>query len=569
MKQAQLGAAAGALATVALLLWWSQPARPAPTAHAVERPTAPVSIRTSELEASEQAAPEACSGSFVTHRLDFATGTRAREIGTYLSNGAGVAANDLDNDGDLDLVFASVDGQSAILWNEGGLQFRTEELEDRLTRGVATVDIDGDGNLDIVFTHRGLEPPSYWRNQGNGVGAERFLRMALPGVDGYAYAMGWGDVDADGDLDLVTGSYGVELKQSGIADPLQDARAGLAIYLREGDRFVRRQLDPAAETLSIALFDLDGDGREEIWAANDFADRDQVWERDGQAWKRTDPFAATSHSTMSTDWGDLANNGQLALFSTDMNPYDISPQTLAQWLPMMKQLGEQRTANDPQLMSNVLLVAGGSTGALWQDTATARSVGATGWSWAGRFGDLDRDGFLDLYVVNGMIAANLFAYLPNNELVEENQAFRNRGDGSFVPAQTWQLGSTASGRGMVMADMDGDGDLDIVVNNLRSFAQLFENQLCSGSGLEVALQQPQGGNYNAVGAVVRLYTRQGSIQQRDVRASGGYLSGDPLRLHFGLPEGANPAQLEIVWPDGALSRVEGPAANTRIVVTRQ
>ncbi len=101
----------------------------------------------------------------MAHDLDFVTGTRVRDISTYLSNGAGVAANDLDGDGDLDLVFASVDRESEILWNLGDLDFEAETLDDPFTRGVAIVDVDGDGLLDITFTHRGLEGLSYWRNQ--------------------------------------------------------------------------------------------------------------------------------------------------------------------------------------------------------------------------------------------------------------------------------------------------------------------------------------------------------------------------------------------------------------------
>ena len=158
-----------------------------------------------------------------------------------------------------------------------GCDFKIQELDDRYGRGVAIVDVDGDGRLDIVFTHRGLDPISYWRNTGSNAG--RFVRDTLPGVDGYAYAMAWGDVDGDGDLDLVTGSYAAELKQHGIKDPAQDPRAGLVLYERQGGSFMRHLLAPNAETLSIALLDLNGDGQNEIWAANDFAERDQVWER--------------------------------------------------------------------------------------------------------------------------------------------------------------------------------------------------------------------------------------------------------------------------------------------------
>jgi hypothetical protein len=194
-------------------------------------------------------------------------------------------------------------------------------------------------------------------------------------------------------------------------------------------------------------------------------------------------------------------------------------------------------------------------------------VDATGWSWSGKFGDLDNDGFLDLYVVNGMIAANLFGHLPGGELVEANQAFRNQGDGSFRPAPEWDLASTASGRGMVMADLDNDGDLDIVVNNLRSPAQLFENRLCTGAALEVDLAWPSAANTQAIGAQLELYTDRG-VLRRDVRVASGYLSGDPARVHLGFPNGTGLRALVIRYPDGAMARIDAPTPQTLLKVTR-
>ncbi len=511
-----------------------------------------------------------CTDSFVTHNLDFATGTRLREINTYESNGAGVAVNDLDGDGDLDLVFASVDRESTILWNQGSLTFTPEALADLYTRAVNIVDIDGDGALDIAFTHRARESVSYWHNQGAATQGPRFVRQPLPGVTAYAYAMAWADLNQDGALDLVTGSYNTELKQHGVEAPETDEQAGIIYYEQRADDFLAYRLDARAEALAIGLLDLNGDQELDLWVANDFNLQDRIWYYDQQnalPWQPAQPFAQTSHSTMSIEWGDIGNDGSLALYTTDMNPYDIAPATLAAWLPMMTVMEKLNTheAGDPQLIANVLQVR--TANGEWRNQAARRSVEATGWSWASKFGDLDQDGFLDLYVVNGMIALNMFGHLPNGELAEENQAFHNQGDGTFAAAPTWNLGSLASGRGMMMADLDNDGDLDIVVNNMRVQAQLFENRLCGGSSLQVELQWAGAPNSHAIGSQLLLHTSQGSYR-RDVRAASGYLSGDPARVHFGFPNDANLLDLEIVWPDGTVSQIEKPAPNTRLTVTR-
>ena len=508
----------------------------------------------------------ACNGRFIPHDLPHETATAVGRVGFYISNGAGLAVNDLDNDGDMDLVLANLYGPSHIFWNERDWQFRQEELFDGSVRAVTTVDVDGDGWLDIVLSRRNGRV-GYWRNTRaeNENTVPAFVKDRLDGVESYVYSMTWGDLDADGDLDLITASYDASLeKQSGAAFK-ESGWAGVFVHENEAGQFTPTRLNEAAQALTLGLVDVDQDGRRDILVGNDFDVPDYVWLARGDGWETADPFDVTTFSTMSLDSGDINNDGRWEFFAADMHPYSGDRDMMLQWLPAMAEMDHNVPADDPQYMENVLQVM--NQKGEYENIAKDNRIEATGWSWSSKFGDLDQDGYLDLYSVNGMAALEIFSHLPNDELIEENQAFRNDGQGNFEPRANWGLNSTYGGRGMSMGDMDNDGDLDIIINNLRAPAQIFENQLCQGASLLVDLRWPESNNTHSLGAKLTLNTNNG-IYVRDVRAASGYLSGDPSRIHFGFPQDSELHSLEIIWPDGANSVIQDLEKNHLLIVER-
>ena len=496
-----------------------------------------------------------CRDAFIAHELDHVTRPASFPIGFYDSNGAGLAVNDLNADGQLDIVLANLAGDNHIFWNRGGLRFERAALPSPTpARAAAAIDVDGDGRLDIVFTQQAAAP-LFWRN----LGGERFEAQVLTGVSYIGYAMNWLDADGDGDLDLVTGSYDVENEKIlGHTATL----AGVVYYENLGGRFRSHRIGERSNTLAI-LATRNPLGEYELVIGNDFAVEDRYYKFQDGAWQESPPRAVMPHSTMSYDAADLDNDGAREVFAVDMKPYADDEATMAQWQPIMDMMmGMPHVEGDPQIMENVLY-AGDAQGSSANIARDLRLDG-TGWSWSAKFGDLDNDGLQDLYVVNGMISQELFSHLPNNELVEENQVYRNLG-GAFEPQASWGLNDRASGRGMSLADLDNDGDLDVIVNNLNSPAMIFENRLCAGASIEVDLRAD--GNSRGIGARLLLETDAGTYR-RDIAALSGYLSGDSSRVHFGFPRGARLIRLSIVWNDGAISEIADLAADTLLSVTR-
>ncbi len=519
-----------------------------------------LALRREDIRVYAQSASE-CADRFIEHTLPHLTRTRGSAVRFYESNGSGLAISDLDDDGLLDIVMGNLNGDNQILWNRGALRFTAETMPrpSGRTRAVQAVDVDADGLLDIVLTTQ-TSVPQFWRNEGE----RRFTLSTLEGVTYPAYTIQWMDADADGDLDLFTGSYNAELMQLLRDSFLFSDGAGVIAYENRGGVFIPTRLSEDSQALALWVGDLNTDGDMDFVVGNDFSLPDQSWTLRNGVWMPIDLLPVTTYSTMSFDMGDIDNDGTQEFFAADMRPMSDDAETLEQWRYVIEDLArDPRVPGDRQVSENVLLQQAGGA---FINAADGFGVGATGWSWSAKFGDLNQDGFLDLYVVNGMTAVELFGHLPNDALIEPNYAFRGDGE-RFIAAPEWGLGSLADGRGMSMGDLDNDGDLDIVVNNLNAPAQLFENDLCGGDSLQVELRWMNSPNPFGVGTQLALHTSSG-IYTRDMRAGSGYLSGDPMRVHFGYPAGSQVYSLDVYWTDGAHSTIDALESSPVIRINR-
>ena len=498
----------------------------------------------------------------------------------------GCVLADLDGDGDLDLLLLALGGPNALFLNDGTGRFVDGGQNAGLasTAGsttAAVADVDADGDLDLyIANYKAYTTLDRMSPQARSF--DQVVRQVSPTRfevrERYRH-----------DYKLVNREDlgGISLVQR--ADPDFFYRNdGQGRFVREpiarNPRFVDDQGEQLTEEpedfgLAAMFADLDGDGAPDLYVANDFEDPDQFWRNDGRGSFRLVPWNAmrsTSNSTMAVAVADVDRDGRPDLFQVDMLSRDTRrlktqiPTHTA--LPKRPGQGETRL----QMQRNTLQLNRGD--GTFAEVARLAGVGASGWSWSTLFLDVDLDGWEDILVGTGHLwdvmdgdtqyrlrnrlqeidwRRMLFEYPP---LALPNVAFRNRGDLTFEDAsRAWRfdLGNDIS-HGMAHGDLDGDGDLDVVINRLGKPAAVLRND-AAAARIAVRLRGAPP-NTAGIGSRVRVRSRGMPVQQREVLAGGSYLSSSEPLLAFATGD-ATEATIEVDWRDGRRTVITGAIPN--------
>ncbi len=503
-----------------------------------------------------------------------------------ISTGAVLA--DVDGDGDLDLLVNSLGGGTRLFLNDGHGHF-TESLKSGLQRqsgstSMALADIDGDGLLDLyVANYRAqtlLDQPQ-----------TRFTVARIGGRPVLTKINGVSVTNAEMAHRFTLDASGIP-REAGEADVLyhNDGQGHFtSIPFPSGFQDANGQPSepPYDWGLGVAFRDLNGDGAPDIYVCNDTDSPDRIWINDGHGHFRALGPAALRHSSLSSmgvDFADLNRDGLDEIFVVDMLARNHSDR-----LTQRAKAGPEHSVfgqflDRLQFPQNTLFWNRGD--GTYAEIAAFAGLTATDWSWCPLFLDVDLDGYEDLLVATGfhrnVLDADAASQIEqtkatrrlsaNEELQLKKQfpswetpnvAFRNLGNFHFQDVgKAWGFDLQGVSQGMAMADLDNDGDLDVVINNLNSGATVLRNE---GSGRRVAVRlKGQGGNTQGIGAKLKLIG--GPVEQTQEVISGGrYLSGaDPLRV-FAAGTGTN-LTLEVSWRSGKRSVIRGLHGNELVEV---
>jgi hypothetical protein len=542
----------------------------------------------------------------------------------YFYNGAGVGAGDFNNDGLIDLFFAANQGENKIFLNEGKLHFREITKESKIPQdsgwstGVSVVDINNDGLLDIYVCRVGQYESLQSKNQlliCQGIdknGIPSYIDKAHEyGLDfsGFSTQAAFFDYDMDGDLDMFLLNHSVH--QNGTFRPRNEflgtyhPLSGDRIYRNDGNKFT----DVTKETginssaigygLGIAIADINLDGYPDIYIGNDFHENDYLYinQKNGTFKEEGEQhFMHTSQFTMGVDVADVNNDAYPEIISADMLPSD--PYILK------RSLGE-----DEYDIFNYKISAGYShqytrnnfqynrRNGMFSEAGLYSGIAATDWSWAPLWVDFDNDGLKDLFISNGIPKRmndidyiNFVSHtevqqkIQQNDMKEKdlalvnkfpeiklaNKFYHNNGDLSFTDeGSRVDNNELTFSNGAVYADLDNDGDLDIVVNNIDAPALLYENKKTQPGkkpSLRIDLKGPAQ-NINAIGARVIVYADSG-IRTYEKFAVKGFMSSMETPLFIGLDKTKVDSMI-LVWPDNTYQPVSFSTGQSSITLTYQ
>ena len=518
--------------------------------------------------------------------------------------GSGAAAGDIDNDGDQDLLLLSGLGNGLFI-NDGagnfteeakprGIYWRREDGRAGEPRQPLIADIDNDGHQDVIITYVN-DSHRVYRNRGDGTFEDMTTQAELGGVGLVGGPATLLDVNNDGLLDIYVTYFGNYLE--GILPTLARRNTnGLAnqLFVNKGsfefENFTHQTgLGDEGWGQAVTHTDFSGDGLQDIIAGNDFG-VNGYYRNNGDG----------TFTDVSNKLGTDKPSYTMGIGISDLNRDDLPDVYISNIVTMNKDQkyvlpsDETTAVFDPESLANLrvieandLFLSRQSESALLSNyemsDAVQRGYAETGWSWGAEFFDADHDGDDDLYVLNGMNEYHLYSsenpyytdpfsdenknvYMPVSQK-EHNVFFRNEGGSLNTYTDEAGLGEFSNARALLTVDIDDDGDLDLVINNYHGPARVFQNQSAAGLSTLIRLQgDPASGvNSDAIGAQVTAHMKDGSKIWRELRSSGGYMSAQPKKLHFGQPA-RDIDRLVVTWPNAEKTIVKGPFSESTIFI---
>ncbi|MBM1105007.1 VCBS repeat-containing protein [Aurantibacter crassamenti] len=525
----------------------------------------------------------------------------------YIYMGGGVGIGDLNNDGLSDVYFTGNMTPNKLYLNKGDMKFEDVALnniiagDSRWYTGVTMVDINADGWLDIYVSVSGLgelTQNQLFINNGDMSFSEKAEEFGIAD-NGNSIQATFFDYDNDGDLDLYVANYPIiplTMPNDYYYDKMQLRKANESghLYKNNGEgKFVdvteESKLLNFGLSLGVVASDFNNDGWQDLYVSNDFNVPDYFYINNGDGTfseKLKETTRQTSMFGMGVDAADFNNDGLIDLVQVDMTPNDHfrSKTNMASMNPTsfysMVNLGFHY-----QYMQNSLQVNNGfdkNGTPILSNIARLSGVATTDWSWAPLFADFDNDGLKDIVITNGMRLD-----VNNNDLLNkekatsltsnkidmqkapstpiENFMYRNKGNYKFEDvSEEWNGNVKGFSNGVAYGDLDNDGDLDMVLNNIDNHASLLKNNSEGSNYLRFHLK---GSKDNSLGLGAKVKIVSGNTTQwLEQSLTRGFQSSVEPILHFGLGQQDSVEAIKIIWPDGKEQHINNVSANQTVML---